>query len=100
MKTRVIVVDDSALVRSLLAEIINRQSDMTCIGAQRPLCRARDGARAHRPALGALQPDRDPRARGLEVAVGLAQRLHRSTGSTTRCAPPPRPAARRRRGSA
>jgi two-component system chemotaxis response regulator CheB len=33
MKTRVIVVDDSALVRSLLGEIINRQSDMECIGA-------------------------------------------------------------------
>ena len=32
-KTRVVVVDDSALVRSLLAEIINRQSDMECVGA-------------------------------------------------------------------
>ncbi|RRS06389.1 chemotaxis response regulator protein-glutamate methylesterase [Aquabacterium soli] len=32
-KTRVVVVDDSALVRSLLAEIINRQPDMECIGA-------------------------------------------------------------------
>jgi two-component system chemotaxis response regulator CheB len=32
-KTRVLVVDDSALVRSLLTEIINRQSDMCCIGA-------------------------------------------------------------------
>ncbi|MDH5709117.1 MAG: chemotaxis response regulator protein-glutamate methylesterase, partial [Hylemonella sp.] len=32
MKTKVIVVDDSALVRSLLAEIINRQKDMECIG--------------------------------------------------------------------
>jgi two-component system chemotaxis response regulator CheB len=32
-KTRVVVVDDSALVRSLLAEIINRQGDMQCIGA-------------------------------------------------------------------
>ncbi len=31
-KTRVVVVDDSALVRSLLSEIINRQPDMTCIG--------------------------------------------------------------------
>lgn len=31
-KIRVIVVDDSALVRSLLAEIINRQPDMECIG--------------------------------------------------------------------
>ncbi|WP_374594318.1 chemotaxis response regulator protein-glutamate methylesterase [Aquabacterium sp.] len=32
-KTRVVVVDDSALVRSLLGEIINRQPDMECIGA-------------------------------------------------------------------
>jgi len=32
-KIRVIVVDDSALVRGLLAEIINRQKDMECIGA-------------------------------------------------------------------
>lgn len=32
-KIRVVVVDDSALVRSLLAEIINRQPDMACVGA-------------------------------------------------------------------
>ena len=32
-KTRVVVVDDSALVRSLLSEIINRQPDMQCVGA-------------------------------------------------------------------
>ena len=32
-KIRVVVVDDSALVRSLLAEIINRQHDMQCVGA-------------------------------------------------------------------
>jgi len=32
-KTRVVVVDDSALVRSLLTEIVNRQADMECIGA-------------------------------------------------------------------
>ena len=31
-KIRVVVVDDSALVRSLLAEIINRQKDMECVG--------------------------------------------------------------------
>ena len=31
-KIRVIVVDDSALVRSLVSEIINRQSDMECVG--------------------------------------------------------------------
>ncbi|MBK7059398.1 MAG: chemotaxis response regulator protein-glutamate methylesterase [Rubrivivax sp.] len=33
VKTKVVVVDDSALVRGLLAEIINRQGDMECIGA-------------------------------------------------------------------
>jgi two-component system chemotaxis response regulator CheB len=32
-KTRVVVVDDSALVRGLLSEIINRQPDMVCVGA-------------------------------------------------------------------
>ncbi|WP_290900259.1 chemotaxis response regulator protein-glutamate methylesterase [Aquabacterium sp.] len=31
-KITVVVVDDSALVRSMLTEIINRQPDMTCIG--------------------------------------------------------------------
>ena len=33
VKTRVVVVDDSALVRSLLTEILNRQPDMQCVGA-------------------------------------------------------------------
>ncbi|MBB5206035.1 two-component system chemotaxis response regulator CheB [Inhella inkyongensis] len=32
-KTRVVVVDDSALVRSILSEIINKQADMECVGA-------------------------------------------------------------------
>ena len=32
-KIRVLVVDDSALVRGLLAEIIDRQPDMLCVGA-------------------------------------------------------------------
>ena len=32
-KIRVVVVDDSALVRSMLTEIINHQPDMECIGA-------------------------------------------------------------------
>ena len=31
-RTRVVVVDDSALVRSLLSEIINREPDMRCVG--------------------------------------------------------------------
>jgi len=33
VKTRVVVVDDSALVRGLLGEIIDRQPDMCCVGA-------------------------------------------------------------------
>ncbi len=32
-KIKVVVVDDSALVRSLLSEIVNKQRDMTCVGA-------------------------------------------------------------------
>ncbi|MBC7938880.1 MAG: response regulator, partial [Chitinophagaceae bacterium] len=32
-KIRVLVVDDSALVRGLLAEIIDREPDMACVGA-------------------------------------------------------------------
>jgi len=32
-KIKVVVVDDSALVRSILTEIINRQTDIECIGA-------------------------------------------------------------------
>ena len=48
-KTRVIVVDDSALVRSLLAEIINRQGDMECIGAANDPLIAREMIREMNP---------------------------------------------------
>jgi len=41
-KIRVLVVDDSALVRSLLSEIINRQADMECIGAANDPLMARE----------------------------------------------------------
>ena len=53
-KTRVIVVDDSALVRSLLSEIINRQRDMECIGTANDPLIAREMIR-DRPA-GASSP--------------------------------------------
>jgi two-component system, chemotaxis family, protein-glutamate methylesterase/glutaminase len=33
MKTKVLVIDDSALIRSLLTEMINKQSDMEVVGA-------------------------------------------------------------------
>ena len=48
-KIRVLVVDDSALVRSLLAEIINRQHDMTCVGAANDPLVAREMIRELNP---------------------------------------------------
>src|SRR4030065_2638973 len=32
-KIKVLVIDDSALIRSVLKEIINREADMECVGA-------------------------------------------------------------------
>ena len=49
-KIRVVVVDDSALVRSLLSEIINRQRDMQCV------CTANDPLVA-REMIRELDPD-------------------------------------------
>lgn len=48
-KIRVIVVDDSALVRGLLTEIINRQMDMECIGAANDPLIAREMIRERNP---------------------------------------------------
>lgn len=48
-KIRVLVVDDSALVRSLLAQIINRQLDMECVGAANDPLIARDMIRELNP---------------------------------------------------
>ena len=48
-KIRVLVVDDSALVRSLLAQIINQQADMTCVGAANDPLMAREMIRALDP---------------------------------------------------
>ena len=48
-KIRVMVVDDSALVRSLLAEIINRQHDMECIGTANDPLVAREMIREKNP---------------------------------------------------
>lgn len=48
-KIRVVVVDDSALVRGLLAEIINRQSDMECVGAANDPLIAREMIRELNP---------------------------------------------------
>jgi two-component system chemotaxis response regulator CheB len=64
-KTRVVVVDDSALVRSLLAEIINRQSDMQCVGAAADPLIAREMIRELNPDVITLDVEM-PRMDGID----------------------------------
>ncbi|RZL05981.1 MAG: response regulator, partial [Rubrivivax sp.] len=64
-KIKVVVVDDSALVRSLLTEIINRQPDMTCIGAAADPLVAREMIRELNPDVITLDVEM-PRMDGLE----------------------------------
>ncbi len=72
-KTRVIVVDDSALVRSLLAEIINRQSDMECIGTANDPLVAREMIREMNPDVITLDVEM-PRMDGIDF-LGRLMRL-------------------------
>ena len=72
-KTRVIVVDDSALVRSLLAEIINRQGDMECIGAANDPLIAREMIREMNPDVITLDVEM-PKMDGIEF-LGRLMRL-------------------------
>jgi two-component system chemotaxis response regulator CheB len=72
-KTRVIVVDDSALVRSLLAEIINRQSDMECIGTANDPLIAREMIREMNPDVITLDVEM-PKMDGIEF-LGRLMRL-------------------------
>lgn len=69
-KTTVVVVDDSALVRSLLAEIINRQPDMTCIGAASDPLVAREMIRTLNPDVITLDVEM-PRMDGLDFLSRL-----------------------------
>jgi two-component system chemotaxis response regulator CheB len=69
-KTRVVVVDDSALVRSLLTEIINRQSDMVCVGAAADPLVAREMIRELNPDVITLDVEM-PRMDGLEFLSRL-----------------------------
>ena len=48
-KIKVLVVDDSALIRNLLSEIINRQPDMTVVGAAPDPYAAREMMRERNP---------------------------------------------------
>jgi len=72
-KIRVIVVDDSALVRSLLGEIINRQTDMECIGAANDPIAAREMIREMNPDVITLDVEM-PRMDGIDF-LGRLMRL-------------------------
>jgi two-component system chemotaxis response regulator CheB len=72
-KTRVLVVDDSALVRSLLSEIINRQPDMECIGAAADPLIAREMIRELNPDVITLDVEM-PRMDGIDF-LGKLMRL-------------------------
>jgi two-component system chemotaxis response regulator CheB len=69
-KIKVVVVDDSALVRSLLTEIINRQNDMACIGAAADPLVAREMIRELNPDVITLDVEM-PRMDGLEFLSRL-----------------------------
>ena len=69
-KTRVVVVDDSALVRSLLSEIINRQPDMQCVGVAADPFVARETIRNLNPDVITLDVEM-PRMDGLDFLSKL-----------------------------
>ena len=69
-KIRVVVVDDSALVRSLLSEIIDRQPDMCCVGAAADPLMAREMIRNLNPDVITLDIEM-PRMDGLEFLQRL-----------------------------
>ena len=72
-KIRVVVVDDSALVRSLLSEIINRQRDMECVGTANDPLIAREMIRELNPDVITLDVEM-PRMDGLDF-LGRLMRL-------------------------
>jgi two-component system chemotaxis response regulator CheB len=69
-KIRVLVVDDSALVRGLLAQIINAQADMCCVGAASDPLVAREMIRRLDPDVITLDVEM-PRMDGLDFLARL-----------------------------
>ena len=69
-KTRVVVVDDSALVRSLLSTIIDQQSDMACVGTAADPLIAREMIRALSPDVITLDVEM-PRMDGIDFLAKL-----------------------------
>mgnify|MGYP000656010283 CR=1 FL=1 len=72
-KTRVVVVDDSALIRSLLKEIIDRQTDMQCVGVAADPFVAREVIRDTNPDVITLDVEM-PRMDGIDF-LGKLMRL-------------------------
>ena len=72
-KTRVVVVDDSALIRSLLKEIIDRQTDMQCVGVAADPLVAREVIRDTNPDVITLDVEM-PRMDGIDF-LGKLMRL-------------------------
>ena len=69
-KTRVVVVDDSALVRSILSTIINQQADMECVGTAADPLAAREMIRALDPDVITLDVEM-PRMDGIDFLAKL-----------------------------
>jgi len=69
-RIRVVVVDDSALVRGLLGEIINRQADMQCVGAAADPLAARELIRSVNPDVITLDVEM-PRMDGIDFLSRL-----------------------------
>lgn len=69
-KTRVLVIDDSALVRTMLGEIINRQRDMCCVGAAADPLVAREMIRELNPDVLTLDIEM-PRMDGIDFLERL-----------------------------
>ena len=69
-KTRVVVVDDSALIRSLLKEIIDRQQDMQCVGVAADPLVAREVIRDTNPDVITLDVEM-PRMDGIDFLAKL-----------------------------
>jgi two-component system chemotaxis response regulator CheB len=69
-RTKVVVVDDSALVRGLLAEIINRSGDLECVGAASDPLIARELIRNTNPDVITLDIEM-PRMDGLDFLERL-----------------------------
>lgn len=74
MKIKVLVIDDSALIRSVLKEIVNSQPDMICVGAAPDPLVARDMIKSLNPDVLTLDVEM-PKMDGLDFLEKL-MRLH------------------------